>query len=107
MRIFNNFKPKKLFTYNNIEFPSICSSNSLTNINIKIIDESFEPVRFTNLIFIYISLIDTSNKDLELPCDMNLKEKNKFNRLMSKNKKEIGLKNFIKYDKQVIDKMKI
>jgi hypothetical protein len=56
MRIFNSFQQSSPFSWSNSDFVSTCQASALSNIQIKIVDENFEPIRFTNPVWIYITV---------------------------------------------------
>jgi hypothetical protein len=77
-RIFNNFEPCKSFKATNTDFKSVCLN--LSSLTIKVVDENFEPVRFTSPLHIYIH-IDNFNRDNDIPFEPKVRPvlKNKIN----------------------------
>jgi hypothetical protein len=61
MRVYNDFKPCRQFCVNNNDFKS--TSLGLSWLSLKIVDENFEPIRFTSPIHVYLSITPTNTTD--------------------------------------------
>jgi hypothetical protein len=104
-RVFNTFQICHVFSFNNREFKIENHSSALNNLMIWITDENSKPIRFTNPVYVYLS-VQPINEDVisgepfqDLPPNIELKEKIKNKAREIHEKKEKGLINLANFDK--------